>query len=68
MTRPVGIVLLVVGLILLVYGLNASDSLASSFSKMFSGAPTNKSIWLLITGGVLSVLGVFSLFGSGSTK
>ena len=68
MNRSLGIVLLVIGIILLMYGLDSSASFASSISKFFSGAPTNKSIALLAIGGVLTVSGFVSLFGGGYAK
>jgi len=65
MNRIVGIVLLVAGVVLLVLGLNASDSLASDFSRFFTGSPTDKAIWLLIAGVVSAVLGlIFTLRGA----
>ncbi len=66
MNRTLGVVWLILGIAILVYGLDASGSLASSVSKFFSGAPTNKSIFLLTIGGLFTVLGFVSLFGSGS--
>jgi LPXTG-motif cell wall-anchored protein len=54
MSKIPSIALLIVGVILLVYGLNASDSVSSSVSNAVSGTPTNKSIWLI----VLGVIGV----------
>lgn len=56
MSKIPSIALLVVGIILLVYGLNASDSVSSSVSQAVTGAPTNKSIWLI----VLGVIGILS--------
>ena len=59
MNRALGIILLAVGIGLLIYGIQASDSVASDVSRFFSGSPTDKTIWLLI-GGVVSVgLGIF---------
>ena len=68
MNRLTGIVLLVVGVTVLMYGLDSSGSFVSSVSKFFSGAPTNKSILLLVVGGVLTVSGFASLFGGGFAK
>lgn len=61
MNKPVSIALLVGGAILVIYGVSASDSIGSSFSRMFTGAPTNKAIWLLIGGVVVAVAGVVGL-------
>lgn len=54
MRNPLGIVFILVGIVLLVLGLAASESLASSFSKFFTNEPTDRAIWFLI-GGVASV-------------
>jgi len=59
--KILGIVFLVVGTCVLAYGFNAADSVASDFSRFFNGTPTNRSIMLLIVGGVLAVLGISSL-------
>ncbi len=57
MNKSLGIVFLVLGACLLVYGFNAADSVASDFSRFFNGTPTNRSLMLLILGGVLAVSG-----------
>jgi LPXTG-motif cell wall-anchored protein len=59
MNTVLGIALLGVGALLVVLGINASQSAASDVSRFFSGSPTNQSIWLLVLG-ILSVgLGLF---------
>jgi hypothetical protein len=61
MNKPLALALLVVGVILLVFGVQASHSAASSISKVFSGAPTDKAIWLIIGGALASVAGLIGL-------
>ena len=62
MSRAIGIGLLVVGVVLIIFGVQASNSVGSGFSRFFTGAPTDKSIWLLIGGvGSAVVGGVLSL-------
>ena len=56
MTRIPPIAILVAGIILLVYGLQASNSVTSSVTQAVSGSPTNKTIWLI----VLGVIGILS--------
>ena len=56
MPRISSIALLVVGIILLVYGLNASDSVSSSVSRAVNGTPTDKTVWLI----ALGVIGIVS--------
>jgi divalent metal cation (Fe/Co/Zn/Cd) transporter len=62
MTKIPSIALLVVGVILLVYGLNASNSFSSSVSQAVSGTPTDKSIWLIAVGVIGIVAGGVGLF------
>jgi len=54
MSKILAIILLVAGVILLVYGINAADSISSSVNQAVTGTPTNKSIWL-ITAGVAGI-------------
>ena len=65
MNRPLGIALLIVGIVLIVLGLQASNSIGSDISKFFTGSPTNKAVWLLIGGIVSAVVGaIMSLRGA----
>jgi hypothetical protein len=61
MNKPLSIGLLAVGILLIVLGLNASNTLSTSFSRFFTGSPTDKAIWLLIGGVVASVVGLAGL-------
>ena len=56
MSRLFSVVLLVAGIVFLVYGLDATNSVSSSVSQAVSGTPTNKSIWLIVVG----VIGILS--------
>ena len=58
MNRIISLALLVGGIGLIIYGINASDSIGSSFSRFFTGSPTDKAIWLLIGGAVACVVGL----------
>ena len=62
MNKITSITLLVVGGILLAYGLNANDSVGSGFSRFFTGAPTDKAIWLIIGGCVALLVGLGGMF------
>lgn len=57
MNRILSIVLLLVGLVLFVMGVNEADSVASSFSRLFTDEPTDRALWLLIGGGALILIG-----------
>jgi LPXTG-motif cell wall-anchored protein len=61
MNKPVSLVLLVGGIVLLIYGANASDSIGSSFSRLFTGSPTDQTIWLLIGGLAATIIGAAGL-------
>ena len=61
MSKILSIALLVVGIVLLVYGLNASDSFSSSVSRAVNGAPTDKTIWLIALGVIGLIAGGFGL-------
>ena len=63
--RAVGIVLLVAGLVLVLFGLNATESVSDSVSETFTGRYTDKTMWYLIGGGVLAVAGALMALGGG---
>ena len=66
--RILGIVLLVAGLILVAFGLNASDSVADTVKEGVTGRYTDKTMWYLIGGAVLAVAGgAMALRGGGRT-
>jgi len=67
--KPLSLVLLVIGAILLFYGFRAGDSVGSDVSRAVTGTPTDKSIWLLVGGAIAGVAGLFGLLrGSGGAK
>jgi hypothetical protein len=61
-TMSLGLALLAVGIVLIVFGIKANNSLSSGISRTFTGSPTNKATWLLIGGIACSALGVAGLF------
>ncbi len=62
MNKLISIALLILGVIIFGYGLNASDSIGSGFSRLFTGAPTDNTIWLLVGGGLAIAIGAAGLF------
>lgn len=56
MQKVIGLVLIAIGIVLLVLGISAADSLSSDISRFFTGEPTDRAIWLLI-GGVAAIVG-----------
>jgi len=65
MNKPISIALVVGGIVLMIYGISASDSVGSSFSRLFTGAPTDRTIWLLLGGIAAIVIGGFGLLRGG---
>ena len=61
MNKGISLALLAVGIMLSIWGINASDSFGSDVSRFFTGSPTNKAIWLLIGGVVMGAVGLFGL-------
>ena len=61
MNKIISLALLALGIVLIVQGIHASQSLGSDFSRLFTGAPTDKSVWLLIGGVVCAAVGAGSL-------
>ena len=59
--RIIGIVLLGVGIVLLIWGLNASDSVADQVSDTFTGRFTDKTMWLILSGVALGLGGLGAL-------
>jgi hypothetical protein len=57
MNKSISLLLLVGGIVFLIYGISAADSISSSFSRFFTGAPTDKTVWFLIGGGFSTIIG-----------
>ena len=56
--RIFGVVLLVVGVILLVTGMNASDSVSDRWSNFFTGHFTDNTTWYIVGGIVAGLAGL----------
>jgi hypothetical protein len=67
-SKASGLIFLVAGVALLIWGISGAESVGSSISKIFSGTPTDKSMWLIIGGAVSALLGSVMLASSGSRK
>ena len=61
MNKSMSVTLLFVGVILLVFGFNAYRSTSSDISRFFTGVPTDKAFWLLISGLAVSIVGFIGL-------
>jgi hypothetical protein len=61
MHKAVALALLAGGILLLIFGVSAAQSLSSDISRFVTGATTDKAIWMLMGGVVLSIVGVVGL-------
>jgi len=57
----VSLALLAGGIVLIVVGINATNSFSSDVSRFFTGSPTDKAVWMLIGGIAAGVLGLFGM-------
>ena len=58
MRLAVGLAIAAVGLVLLILGINASQSVGSDISRFFTGNPTDRAVWLMIGGVAALVVGL----------
>jgi len=61
MKKILGIGLIIVGLILLYFGYNEYNSMASEISEVFTGSPSDNAVWYLAGGAGASVVGLLLL-------
>jgi hypothetical protein len=62
MNKAIGLALLAVGIALIIYGVDASNSASSSVSRTFNGTPTDKTLWLLVGGIGAAITGAVLTF------
>lgn len=66
MNKGISLGLVAVGGVLLVTGFRATTALDSEISKFFTGAPTDRTIWLVIAGLLAFTVGLFGLLRRGA--
>lgn len=57
MNNIVGLAILALGIVLLIFGFNESHSFSSDVSRVFTGNPTDRSMWMIIGGAVAVIAG-----------
>ncbi len=57
MNRIISMVLVIGGVALVVMGILAMDSFNSDVSRLFTGSPTDKSVWMFVTGVIAIIIG-----------
>lgn len=66
--RAIGIALLIGGIILLAFGMNASQSFAWEVSEAFTGSPSDRSVWMLVSGAIAAVAGGLMALMPGTSR
>lgn len=64
MSRGVGVLLIIIGAGLLVWGYKESSSITADLSNLFSGQPTDKAVWYVIGGAAALLIGLFAALRS----
>jgi multisubunit Na+/H+ antiporter MnhB subunit len=68
MNNIVGFAILALGIVLLIFGFNESQSFSSDVSRFFTGNPTNHSMWLIAGGAVAVIAGLLLAFLGRKTR
>jgi hypothetical protein len=68
MSKAISIALIVGGVVLLYFGGQAFHSLSSDVSRVFTGSPTNKAIFLIAGGVVATLAGLIGIATSGGKR
>lgn len=63
--RIFGLILLIAGIALLVFGLRASDSVADKLSDTFTGKFTTSTMWYIIGGAGVCLAGLYLMIARG---
>ena len=58
MNKIVSIALLMGGGMLMIFGINATNSFYSDVSRFFTGSPTDKAVWMLVGGLIATIVGL----------
>ena len=61
MDKTISLAILAGGIMLVIFGVNSSNSVSSDISRIFTDAPTDKAIWMLVGGIVVTVIGAMGL-------
>jgi len=61
MNKLISLAILAGGIVLVVFGVAATNSFSSDISRFFTGSPTDKAIWMLLGGIVAIIIGLVGL-------
>jgi hypothetical protein len=62
MQKIIGIISVVIGVLLLVWGHDMAESIGSQVQQIFTGAPTDRAMYFYIAGVALVIFGMFQIF------
>lgn len=65
MKKIVWIGLLVAGIVLLVFGMQAMNSVEGEVTRFFRGTPPDRAVWMLVGGIVCAVAGAYGILKKG---
>jgi len=68
MNKVASVALIAGGLTLIVFGVRATHSFNSDVSRLFTGSPTDKAMWMLIGGVITAVVGLTMTFRSSTRR
>ena len=61
MDKAISLAILAGGILLVVFGVSASNSVSSDISRIFTDTPTDKAVWMLVGGVVVTIIGLAGL-------
>jgi hypothetical protein len=62
MQKIIGVVCLIVGVLLIVWGRDVSQAVGSQLERALTGSVPDKAIWLYVGGSVLGLIGLMLVF------
>lgn len=62
MQKAISLALIAPGSVLLIFGYNASQSISSEVTRVLTGLPADKVIWLIGGGAAATIAGIAGLF------
>jgi uncharacterized membrane protein len=68
MQKIIGVISLVIGVLLLMWGHDITQSVDSQVKQIFTGAPTDRATYYYIAGAVLGLFGLFQLLWPNKLK
>lgn len=68
MKKIIGVIALVIGVLLLVWGHDITQSVDSQVKQLFTGAPVDRATYYYIAGTALGLFGLFQIFWPGKSK